>query len=169
MGGWSCLEYALHHPENVRALVLSSTVGTLLHPEIERIAEALANPREAFLARGIHPACGERMAHEQPELHFLYRGLDALSSGAIDKLAVRQALIGLCTRSPDDVRALRVPVLCVAGEEDAIFPTRASEIFASLVAGGRCITIPRCGHSTYWERAPTFNDVVLEFLQERDR
>src|SRR5438105_12346743 len=29
MGGWACLEYALAHPERVRALVLASTAGTI--------------------------------------------------------------------------------------------------------------------------------------------
>ena len=82
MGGWTCLDYALRHPDRVRALVLACTIGTLSDPETERIfrEHAAGRPEAALAARNIHPACGERMAREQPALHFLYREVDALSS-----------------------------------------------------------------------------------------
>ena len=82
MGGWTCLGYALRHPDRVRALVMACTTGTLDDPETLSIfrAHGAARPEAAVFAKGIHPACGERMAREQPGLHFLYREVDALST-----------------------------------------------------------------------------------------
>ena len=82
MGGWPCLEYAIRRPERVRALVMADTVGTLSHPESDRlIAEnAAAHPRSARYEGGAHPACGERMFREQPALHFLYTEVSGLTS-----------------------------------------------------------------------------------------
>src|SRR3990172_9142703 len=37
MGGWTCLAYALRHPERVRALVMCDTTGTLNHPDFAAI------------------------------------------------------------------------------------------------------------------------------------
>jgi 3-oxoadipate enol-lactonase len=167
MGGWTCLGYALRHPERVRALVMASTTGTLDDPETLRIfrAHGAARPEAALVARGIHPACGERMAREQPALHFLYRGLDALSHD-LDKDAVRRKLVRMRTTPREAVAALRIPVLCLAGEEDAVIPPAAVAVLASIIPGARLARVPEAGHSVYWERAAVFNRLVDDFLRD---
>ena len=40
MGGWTCLGYALREPRKVRGLVLACTVGTVSHPDINRVLAA---------------------------------------------------------------------------------------------------------------------------------
>jgi 3-oxoadipate enol-lactonase len=165
MGGWTCLGYALRHPERVRALVLACTTGTLGDPETERLfrAHAASRPEAALAARGIHPACGERMAREQPGLHFLYREMDALSHD-LDKDAVRRQLIKMRTTPRTVVATLRLPLLCITGQEDAVIPPAAVAVLAGLVPGARLSGVPEAGHSVYWERAETFNRLVDEFL-----
>jgi 3-oxoadipate enol-lactonase len=167
MGGWTCLEYALRAPARVRALVLASTTGSLADPETERIFAAWrgAAPEAALAARGIHPACGERMAREQPALHFLYRGLDAQSVG-LDKVAVRRRLVAMRATPRARVAALPMPVLCVTGEEDAVIPPAAVAVLASIVPGARLVRVPAAGHSVYWERAEVFNRLLDDFLVE---
>ena len=110
----------------MRALVMADTVGTLAHPESDRlIAEnAAAHPRSAQYGRGAHPACGERMFREQPALHFLYTEVSGLTDPppAAD---FRERLAALRTRPVDDVAKLPMPVLCIAGEEDMVIPPGA--------------------------------------------
>src|SRR4029450_551093 len=77
MGGWTCLGYALREPWRVRALVMACTVGTVSHPDINRV---LASPEALraqadLAARGITPATGNRMASEQPALEYLYQAI----------------------------------------------------------------------------------------------
>jgi 3-oxoadipate enol-lactonase len=169
MGGWTCLGYALRHPGRVRALVMASTTGTLDDPETKALfrAHGAARPEAALTARGIHPACGERMAREQPGLHFLYREVDALSHD-LDKDSVRRKLIAMRTTPRAAVAALRTPLLCVAGEEDAIIPAAAVAVLASIVPGARLARVPEAGHSVYWERPGTFNRLVDELLRDVD-
>jgi 3-oxoadipate enol-lactonase len=168
MGGWTCLGYALRHPERVRALVMACTTGTLRHPEAERIfgAQREAGREAALAARGIHPACGERLAREQPALHYLYRAVDALSVG-LDKTALRRRLVALRTTPAAEVAALRLPLLCVTGEEDAVIPPEAVAVLAGLVPGARLARVPAAGHSVYWERPAEFNRLVDDFLAGR--
>jgi 3-oxoadipate enol-lactonase len=165
MGGWTCLDYALRHPDRVRALVLACTIGTLSDPETERIfrEHAVGRPEAALAARDIHPACGERMAREQPALHFLYREVDALSSH-LDKAVVRKKLLAMRTTPRAAIAGLRAPLLCVTGEEDAVMPPAAVAMLASIVPGARLVRVPEAGHSVYWERPETFNRLVDEFL-----
>jgi 3-oxoadipate enol-lactonase len=170
MGGWTCLGYALRHPERVRALVLACTTGTLGDPETVRIfrEHGAGQPEAALVARGIHPAAGERMAREQPALHFLYREVDALSHN-LDKAAVRKKLMALRTTPRTVVAQLRPPLLCVTGEEDIVIPSAAVAVLASIVPGARLARVPEAGHSVYWERPAMFNRLVDELLRDVDR
>ena len=170
MGGWTSVGYAVREPRRVRALVLASTVGPVTHPDIDLAwrawAEGLASGAGAVaVARGIHPACGERLAREQPALDFLYRGLDALSVG-LDKDAVRGQLLSMRTMPAEAAASLRMPVLCITGEEDVVIPPAAVEALASLIPGARLARVPEAGHSVYWERPAVFNRLVDGFLAE---
>ena len=104
MGGQT-MEYVLTHPEHkVRALILASTSGSIHKPSVplpdpQRLAEwnrKAAAARADMARRGIAPPAGERMAREQPALHFLYRELDALSQD-LDKTGIRKKLIAMRT------------------------------------------------------------------------
>ena len=169
MGGWTCLGYALRHPARVRALVLACTTGTLRDAETEHIfrEHAAGRPEAALFERGIHPAAGERLAREHPDLHFLYRQMDALSHD-LDKNAVRKKLNAMRTTPRTEVAALRLPVLCITGEEDVVVPPAAVAVLASIVPGARLARVPHAGHSVYWEQPREFNRLVDEFLRDAE-
>ncbi len=166
MGGWTCTAYAMAHPARVRALVLADTVGTLTHADFAQHFGRGSGGGELF-ERGIHPAAGERMAKEQPAMHFLYREIDALSSG-IDKMAVRATLAQMWNTPVEAFAALGIPLLCIAGDEDVVIPPGAVAALAALVPGARFVRVPQAGHSVYFERAQEFNRVVDEFLSAVD-
>ncbi|HYU19163.1 MAG TPA: alpha/beta hydrolase [Chloroflexota bacterium] len=169
MGGWTCLGYALREPTRVRALVMAATIGSLAHPETERLAaeNRAANPRQALFAQGVHPACGERMTREQPALHFLYTQVSALTAlpAGFDLTAKLHAMR---TTPPEMLATLTPPVLCITGEEDVVQPAAGVEVLASLIPRARLVRVPNAGHSVYWERAETFNRLVDEFLASGD-
>lgn len=168
MGGWTCLEWALRRPERVKALVMCDTTGTLAHPDFPAIWAAQARGGEASLfERYIHPAAGERMASEQPALHYLYWQVNDLASG-LDKNALRMQLGAMRTRPVESLAALTMPVLCLAGEEDIVIPPATVEIMARELPNGRFVSVPEAGHSVYFERAGAFNALVGAFLDEVD-
>ncbi|HLZ69426.1 MAG TPA: alpha/beta hydrolase [Dehalococcoidia bacterium] len=169
MGGWSCLDYVLREPGRVKALVMAGSTGTATSPELQRIfaAHATAEPERALFERGIHPAAGERMAGEQPALHFLYRAIDAETVG-LDKMALRARLIAARTTTPAQLATLRLPVLCISGEEDAVMPTAAVAAFAALLPNARLEKVPKAGHSTYFERPAAFNALLDTCLRAVD-
>jgi len=165
MGGWTCLAYALRHPARVTALVMAATTGILGDPEAHAIFQThgAVQPEKALFDRGIHPAAGERMAREQPALHFLYREVDALSQD-LDKAAIRKQLIALRTTPRAEVARLRAPLLCIVGEEDVVIPPAAVAVLASIVPGARLARVPEAGHSVYFERPEAFNRIMLGWL-----
>jgi 3-oxoadipate enol-lactonase len=171
MGGRTCLNFALHHPDRVRALVMASTGGavdlstldTADRKSIEHWSATSEGMQTELRKRGIHPAAGERMAREQPALEFLYREIDRLSIG-LDKEALRAKGRAASTLAAMELKRLTVPVLFITGEEDVVFPPPAAAALANVVHGAKLESVPQTGHSVYFERPETFNRLVSSFL-----
>src|SRR5262249_54737877 len=167
MGGWTCLGYALGAPERVRRLVMASTFGSLADPELDALLMARRPRPWGDQTSRTHPAAGERMAREQPALHFLYGESEALTG--VDRAAVLSGLIALRTTPPAALAALTMPVLCVVGEEDMVIPPDSVAILASRIPGAELVRVPAAGHSIYFERAEAFNRLLDGFLSEDGR
>lgn len=59
---------------------------------------------------------------------------------------------------------LRCPVVCVAGEEDALTPPDVARAMAEQIPGGRWVAIPRAGHLTNLEAPEAFNRALAELV-----
>ena len=171
MGGWTVLEYAIANPAKVKALVLSSTSGTIDRrgadpsggSQYDAWLKDADRQIQAGLARGIHPAIGARAAEKSPALHLLYKSVDEMA-GALDKEKVRNSLRRTGVRKTADLKDFRVPTLLIAGGRDVVFPPfLASAIAASLPCADAQV-MPDSGHSPYFEDAATFNKLVEAFL-----
>jgi pimeloyl-ACP methyl ester carboxylesterase len=171
MGGWTVLEYAIANPGNVKALVLSSTSGTIdrrgADPSGGTQYDAWMKDAEAKiaagLAKGVHPAMGVGGAERSPALHLLYRSIDEMA-GALDKEKVRAGLRRTATRTLDGLQDFRVPTLLVAGGQDVVFPSFLAAAIAARLPCGDAQLMPDSGHSPYFEQAATFNRLVESFL-----
>jgi 3-oxoadipate enol-lactonase len=175
MGGWTVLEYALAQPTRVKALVLSSTSGTLdrrgCDPSGGTRYDAWLKAAEAKMKdgvlRGIHPALGAAAAERDPARHLLYRAIDE-TAGVLDKEKLRAGLRRIATRKLADLSAFHVPTLLIAGGEDIVFPAFLADAIAAALPRGEVRTIASSGHSPYFEQAPKFNEFVGAFLAYHD-
>jgi pimeloyl-ACP methyl ester carboxylesterase len=171
MGGWTMLEYAIAHPHRVKALVLSSTAGTIdrrgADPSSGKDYDAWLAKAEAAikdgLAKGIHPAMGAGGAKRSPALHLLYKSIDEMA-GTLDKEKVRATLRRTATRTLGQLGEFRVPTLLIAGADDVVFPPFLANGIAAKLPRAEAHTLPDCGHSPYFEHAATFNGLVEAFL-----
>jgi len=171
LGGWTCVEYILSFPHKVRALVLVSTCGTIHRPSVpladpQRLTEwnrQAAAARADMQRRGISPPAGERMAREQPALHFLYRAI-ANASDAFDREELRKRILAMATRPPDVLRGLAMPTLFITGDEDTTYPPFLSDALAPLMPNAKVEQVREAGHSVYFQRASVFNQLVDRFL-----
>ena len=65
-------------------------------------------------------------------------------------------------RLPD----VKVPTLIVWGEHDSIIPIRDADEFERLIEDSRKVVMKDSGHIPMAERPRTFNDVLVDFLDE---
>jgi 3-oxoadipate enol-lactonase len=164
MGGNTCFGFALRSPQRVQALVMADTVFPLDLPEFGELRAGVPEQREALAARGVHPAAGERMAAEQPALHFLYEQISALNGGRWSPTIRPPGWTSVPRAGREDLSGYAVPTLFIVGEEDVVIPPRVVELGASVVPGARIARVPHAGHSVYFERPMEFNRIVDEFL-----
>ena len=170
MGGWTCLDYALRNPGNLRSLVMASTSGRLdfrqlqgtAKPEIDEWLRRTPGQVADLEARDIMAAYGERMAREQPAAAVLYRQISQLTPVEF-KADVRSKIFGNRDRAPALLARFTLPVLFLTGDEDCVFPSAAGPALAALAPNGRALRVPKAGHSVYFERPAEFNRIVEEF------
>jgi pimeloyl-ACP methyl ester carboxylesterase len=171
MGGWTCLEYALRHPARVKALVMACTSGAIDPGSVPGFGQAefddwtkrAGELNAAMEARGVLSACGGRLAREQPALAVLYRQINQLNTDDF-RNAVRIRIRDMRNQPASRLAKLAMPVLFLNGEEDSVFPSPAGPGLAQSAPQGRHVSVPKAGHSVYFERATEFNRIVEEFI-----
>jgi len=168
MGGWGAVEFALQAPQRVSALVLAATSGTFDARAADPQAFAhweiwAAGERQRLAAAAIHPAAGEAMAKDRPDLSVLYSGIDAMSQ-TLDKERLRKRLFETRVRPLEDAARLTMPVLVACGEKDPVFASPVGPAFSAAFQQGRHIEFAKAGHSAYFEIAPEFNRRIEAFL-----
>jgi 3-oxoadipate enol-lactonase len=174
MGGWTAVEYALRRTGKLAGAVLCNTTGSLdfrriPQPWLARVDDWERESRATaarLVQAGVHPGCGERMAHEQPALHGLYLQIDQMGH-ALDKDAFRPKLSALRRRDPAEIAGIGCPVLCIVGTEDILIPPFAQQAIASVAPNVSVALIEAAGHSAYFERAAQFNAVLQRFVLAR--
>lgn len=173
MGGWTVLDYAIAHPARVKALVLSSTSGTLDRRGCDPSGGAAYDRWQAAaeaairdgMTRGIHPAVGADAAERHPARHLLYRSIDEMA-GTLDKEKLRDGLRRTGTRTLAELADFAVPTLLIAGGKDTVFPPFLADAIADALPKARAHLLPDAGHSPYFEEPAAFNRLVETFLAE---
>lgn len=162
MGGWTVVGAALARPSLARSLVLADTLGGFTS---DAIADALAGrPAGAFAAPevlGAHPALGAAFSAREPERAHLYQSLGRM--GSAEPAVILPRLLAVTHDAAEGAR-LTMPVLCVVGDRDPLFPPASVRALADLLPDARVVEICGSGHSPYFEDPAMWNAVVRHFL-----
>jgi 3-oxoadipate enol-lactonase len=164
MGGWTCLGYAVTHPERVRALVMADTAGGLTSPELEAAREAArARTGRPTLLQG---AISQKFRERNPVGAFLYEQIQGLNPPRDPAPAGGGPTLGRLSVTAEQAAALRVPVLFVEGEDDVLIPPEVIRVAQRMIPGARLAMVADAGHSVYFERPDEFNRIVDAFFAE---
>lgn len=182
LGGAVALQFALAHPDRVQSLTLVAPA-----PAAGLGAMRQGSSPSALLLRTIDPEHVASMAllRSSYRVHhalgtnrlMLRPGLARMMPGATLDRADARSLLGDAARmSPDavvgffqglhrwnvvdELSALRVPTLVLAGGKDRLIPVAALEETAELLPRGRLVVWPGVGHSPQVERPDAFVDLL---------
>jgi 3-oxoadipate enol-lactonase len=177
MGGYTCLQVALNHPERVRSLVLAGTgsggerwyteqfhqQSRALGDQFEREGSAavakgygLGPSRIPFLlkdARGFAEFSRQLAEHDAQGSAHTSRGFQGARPSLYD--------------FEDELRKLAVPALIVVGDEDERCIEPSLFLKDAIPASG-LMMLPKTGHVVNLEEPDLFNQAVGDFLTRVD-
>lgn len=160
MGGWTVVGAVLERPQLPRQIVLADTLGGFTSPAIKAgLARRPAlEPTEDL---GLHPALDPSFSAREPERAHLYQSLGRM--GSADPMVILTRLLA-STRDEAEAAQVTIPVLCVVGDRDPLFPSASVRALADLLPDARIAEISGSGHSPYFEDPEMWNAIVRQFL-----
>ena len=172
LGARFCLHVALRHPELVRGLVLlGGTAGIEDAGEradrraqdartAQRITdEGLDAFLEAWLAQPIFAALPPERSFRQERLENTVEGL---------MTSLQHAGTGSQEPSWHELSRLRMPVLVLAGADDAKFAALAARMATSIGANADLGLVPRSGHAAHLEQPDAFLSILRPWLAQHE-
>lgn len=171
MGGMIAEEYAIAYGSDLKSLTLGCTYGKAdafcltMFAMWGDLAKGLGVPfvmRDVALWAFTGPFFNERAA-DAAEFAAAMASLDMSLDAYMAQLAVIQRHDAI-----DRVRAVDVPTLVIAGEEDILIPVRLSKQLQEAIPGAQWRTVPG-GHACIWETPEPFNTAFLDFVRDSSR
>jgi pimeloyl-ACP methyl ester carboxylesterase len=168
MGGYAAMAFARRHRERIAGLLLADTKAAA-DPEAartnrHRIADVLdeSGTTQVLLDDVLPALLGETTVVERPMVQGRVRALveDAPPPAA----AWAQRAMAARPDSFDTLRAVTVPALVVAGEQDALSTLADAQAMVDALPEARLVVVPRSGHLTAVEAPEAFNAAAREFL-----
>ncbi len=168
MGGYLALEIARRHPAGLKGMALIDTRSTADSEEARtnryvQIVEIKAHGADALIRRLSNVLISEHSRVNQPALvEYLER---TMKSASVDGVTHALRAMAERTDTTEDVRGLAVPVLVVAGEDDALITREEAEQLADLFPHSSFHLLPAAGHLPNLEQPELFSSIFNSFLQ----
>ncbi|MFN8484765.1 MAG: alpha/beta hydrolase [Anaerolineae bacterium] len=173
MGGGTCMDFALEHPDMTAALVMvgSGPAGLDLDvpmpPKFAEIEAAEKNGEwEKFLELetqvwfdGEGRAPGEVNQAARAKMADMNRNALVLSSHAQGQHRPMQPT------AAERLSELRLPLLVVYGDRDVPYIQAAAKYMGEHIAGAQVVLMPDTAHLPNMERPDEFNQIVLNFFR----
>jgi 3-oxoadipate enol-lactonase len=167
MGGYVAFAFWRRHRDLCRGLVLADTraeadteAGRAGRQEM---AERVQAEGTAFVVDGMLPKLlSGYTRRERPGVVERVRAM--IDGTPADTIARAQRAMAARPDSTRDLGGIDVPVLVVAGEEDAIVPVEVTERMATRIPGARLELVPDAGHLAPMEDPAAFNRVLGGWL-----
>ena len=160
-GGAISVDFAHSHPERLRSLTLSCSVGGVQDPDYLALSDSLRPAGfDAMPADFRELSPSYRAANPQGVRHWL-----DLEHHAITGHRLGQKPVNHITWA--SLEKLTTPFLLMTGDADLWLPPAALRLYARHIPDNELVIVPEAGHSIHWERPDVFNATVLDFIKRR--
>jgi proline iminopeptidase len=179
-GGFVALEYALAHPDRVRAVILRDTAADNRHDQAAR-RNAVASSR-IDLDTEKFSRIMDGNTRDDGDLADCWRHILPLYDHSFDPSRVEERLrttvyhhathnFAFTHNMPgydilERLPAISCPVLVMVGRDDWIVPVAESEAIAELIPNALLVVFERSGHSPQMEEPELFQSVMRDFLRD---
>lgn len=158
MGGRIARNFALHHPEQVRSLVLANTTPgfAALGPEgIKRFVEERSKLDPEAQVEKLVSAKARSGARDE-----ILAGLRALRRDSYIKTIEGSTAQDIAA----PIENIRAPTLVVTSDDDRVYAPDIARDMAKRIPGAELAIIEGAGHLSNVDQPERFNQVVMNFL-----
>ncbi|MCS6930039.1 MAG: alpha/beta fold hydrolase [Saprospiraceae bacterium] len=182
MGGQIALTEVLRGNDRIKKLILLAPAGIETFSEQEKTwfqgiytPEFLMNASEAQIRRSFEL----NFVQFPPDAEFMYQ--DRLRLRQTSEYAAYCRMIPKCVQGMlnepvfERLGEVRLPVLIIFGENDALIPNRllhpqlttrqVAQLAQERISGSQLVLLPNCGHFVQWEGAAGVNEAIKQFLR----
>lgn len=160
LGGHVALLYALDHPEEVAALVLSGSSGIY---EVEIGTSTLRRHDRGFIRERAAMTFYDP-AHATDEL--VDEMLAVVNNRTQALRLIKMARSAKSETLTERLHRITAPTLLIWGHDDRITPPDVAEAFQRRMPKAELRFIDQCGHAPMIEHPEAFNELTLAFLRE---
>lgn len=172
LGGWVAARFALKYPERIDRLVLNTTGGATMNPEVMHKIKTLTM---AAVEQPTWQTVRTRLEWLMADPASVTDELVACRQAVYQVPGMREAMPNiLCLQEPEirarnnlsdaEWAAISAPTLVLWTDHDPTAGVAVGEKIAGLIPGARFALMRHCGHWPQFEDAATFNRIHLEFL-----
>ena len=148
LGGFSAMNFAIHHPEKVKKLVIVTANTDGLNDNEIQLRKSTIDFLEKHNYKGISQARIQQFLH--PDNHSNSEIVSIIKKMDTDlgKEVLLRQLKATSTRIniSQEVLKLNIPCLFITAENDALINPKKIKEFVNQTKKGRYITIKNCGH-----------------------
>lgn len=181
MGGWISWVYALAHPENTAALVLSDSAGM----QAGMTAEQMKQKRDMFLLSAdiaekegragladtsVSLMFSPEFIQNSPEAVEVVKKRISADPGIGYARTIKNIFAPFWDTPHEEINAMlsaiKAPCLIVCGDKDQLTPLPTQQALHKAIPGSRLEVIPGAGHVPTIEAAGTWNRLVMDFLEQ---
>jgi len=167
-GGVVAFQYALAHPERLRSLTISNSIGSLHDPQINAVEQSLRPAPFAELPSEVRNLSASYRA-ANPEGVKRWSELTGPAPPRLPNASTAPSPSAMA--NPDAVTWPRlaqftVPTLMLTGDADLYTPPSLLRLFTARLRRAECAVVRESGHASYWENPEEFNRLVLAFIRK---
>ena len=160
LGGHVAIFYALHHPNDVAAMILSGSSGIY---EVEMGSATLRRRDRDFLRQRAALTFYDPVHVTESLLDDAY---DIVNDRGKALRLIRMARSAQSETVTDQLHQIDAPTLLVWGRNDNITPPDVAAEFKSRIPHAELVFIDECGHAPMIEHPNAFNKITLDFLRK---
>ncbi|TDQ28616.1 alpha/beta fold hydrolase [Tenacibaculum caenipelagi] len=162
LGGFSAMNFAIHHPEKVKRLIIvAANTNGLSDSEIQ-LRKSTIDFLEKHSYKGISHARVQQFLHLDNHNNTTIVSIIKKMDVDLGKKVLIRQLKATSTRIniSEEVLKLNIPILFIVAENDALVKATEVKEFANQTLKGRQITIKNCGHMIPLEKHKELSSIL---------
>lgn len=167
MGGVIAQRFSARHPDRAGCLVLSGTHWGNAAPPDAPLASKYARrlqDLETLSAKEYGEARAQKMLSAAPAQEVFDQVAEIAAEARREGLLNAGQMVEKTDNRPF-LGAIKLPVLVLTGERDAVVKPQRSEAMMAYLPNARAVNLPGIGHAPYLEAPDAFNQAVRQFVE----